>query len=115
MPRIHTLSHPTKRTWFEYDGDTTTGVTVRYKVSVPIDARLFKAALERFAGQTVTGGFNMTNPPSDGFGTWIAQHSKTHTGRTLTARHASFIAAILVHETDVTHSLRGNAVLLHFP
>lgn len=114
MPRIQTLSHPNRRTWFEYDGNVKTGVELRQKVKTKIPPRLFTEALQHFAGQKVTGGFNMTDPASDGFGTWVAQHAKEFTGRTLTPRHASFIAAILVRETHVRASRKGNAVVLHF-
>jgi hypothetical protein len=114
MPRIQTLSHPSRRTWFEYEGSVTTGVQLLHKVKTRIPPRLFSEALKRFAGQSVAGGFSMTDPASDGFGAWVASHAKELAGRTLTPRHASFIAAILVHETHVRASRNGNAIVLHF-
>ncbi len=114
MKRIQTLSHPGRRRWFEYTGDHRNGVVLVHKVKTPVSGALFGAALQRFQGRTVVGGFGMTDPPADGFGAWVAANSKVLTGRVLTPRHGSFIAAILVHETYVQHSLQGNAVVLHF-
>lgn len=114
MKRIQTLSHAGKRAWFEYTGDCHNGVVLQHKSPMPVSGALFSAALDHFRGRTVLGGFNMTDPPPDGFGAWVAAHSKALTGRGLTPRHASFIAAILVHETYVRHSLRGASVILHF-
>ena len=56
----------------------------------------------------------MTNPTLGGFGEWIKQNSSMY-GHSLTPRHGSFIAAILVHEGYIRSSLRGKAVVLHFP
>lgn len=114
MPRIQTLSHPNRRTWFEYEGSASTGVELLHKVNTRIAPELFAEALRHFAGQSVTGGFSMTDPASDGFGAWVARRSKELVGRSLTPRHASFIAAILVHETHVRATRKGNAVILHF-
>jgi hypothetical protein len=114
MPRIQTLSHPSKRTWFQYDGDIQHGVVIQHQVKTKIPPQLFTAALQHFNGRTVAGGFSMTSPRPDGFGAWVANNAKKLAGRSLTPRHGSFIAAILVHETQVRHSVKGNAVQLHF-
>lgn len=114
MKRIQTLSHTGKRAWFEYTGDCRNGVVLLHNAPVRVSGALFSAALDHFGGRTVVGGYSMTDPPPDGFGAWVAVHSKALSGRALSPRHASFIAAILVNETHVRHSLRGNAVWLHF-
>ena len=56
----------------------------------------------------------MTDPTPEGFGEWIQENSSRY-GRSLTPRHGSFIAAILVHEGYIQSSLHRNAVILHFP
>ena len=79
-----------------------------------ISPEFFKAILMRFNGRTIAGGFSMTDPTPDGLGQWVEENSKRLNGLSLTPRHASFIAAILVHEGLITSSLKGNAVFLHF-
>ena len=56
----------------------------------------------------------MTAPTSDGLGEWVQNNSRRLNKVSLTPRHASFIAAILVSEGKITSRLRGNAVYLHF-
>jgi hypothetical protein len=73
-----------------------------------------QAILIHFAGRTVAGGFNVTDPTPGGFGQWVEENSRRLNGIGLTPRHASFIAAILAHENQITSSLKGNAVYLHF-
>lgn len=114
MPKIQTLGPGRKRTWFKYEGSANSGTILLFqsgKVSVP--HQLYMAALRHFSGKTVRGGFSMTNPTLGGFGEWIEKNSSKY-GCSLTPRHGSFIAAILVHEGYIQSSLRGNAVILHF-
>jgi hypothetical protein len=50
----------------------------------------------------------MTSPTRGGLGEWIQANSS------LSTRHASHIAAILVYEGFIRSRLKGNAVYLHF-
>jgi len=56
----------------------------------------------------------MTDPTPGGLGEWVQEHSRELNDVALTPRHASFIAAILVHENLIRSSLHRNAVYLHF-
>lgn len=115
MPIIQTLGPKKKRTWFRYRGKVKQGTILLFQSGeVSISPELYMAALRHFSGQTVRGGFSMTNPTPGGFGEWIKQNSFSY-GRSLSPRHGSFIAAILVHEGYIQSYLRGNAVMLHFP
>ena len=115
MPIIQTLGPKRKRTCFRYKGSVNHGTILFFQSGkVSISRQLYMAALRHFSGKTVRGGFSMTNPTPGGFGEWIEQNSSRY-GRSLTPRHGSFIAAILVHERYVRNSLRRNAVILHFP
>jgi len=115
MVVIQTLGRKRKRTWFRYDGNVNNGTTLAFRSGkISISHELYKAVLKRFSGQTVRGGFSMTNPPLGGFGEWIERNSSKY-GRSLTPRHGSFVAAILVHEGYIRSSLQGNAVILYFP
>jgi hypothetical protein len=69
-------------------------------------AELFHAILHTFKGETIPGGFCMSRPTKRSLGWRMGL---------LFPRHASFIAAILVHERYITSSLKGNSVILHFP
>lgn len=80
-----------------------------------IDAAFFTAALKQFAGQEVKGGFKMDDPPKGGFGWWVQENSARVNSRSLSARHGSFIAAILCRDAGVVSSLKGTAVWLRFP
>jgi len=98
MPAIQTLGPKRKRTRFRYDGNVNSGTTLAFRSGeISISHELYKAVLKHFSGQTVRGGFSMTNPPLGGFGEWIERNSSQY-GRSLTPRHGSFVAAILVHE-----------------
>lgn len=109
-----TLGHKSKRTQFEYEGSVTEGVTILFSGNPSISSNLFKDILTQFKGKTVRGGFSMTSPTKGGLGEWVQNNSQKY-GRKLTPRHASFIAAILVHEKYISTSLDGNAVVLHIP
>jgi Lipocalin-like domain len=112
---ICTLGGPNKRTRFAYEGNVSVGVTLLFKTNSFISPEFFKSILKHFAGKTVRGGFSMTSPPHDGLGYWVSENSARLNGTRLLPRHASFIAAILVHEGLITGSLTGAAVMLHFP
>lgn len=114
MPTTYTLGSTNRRTRFVYSGSISTGVTLHFSGSPRISRDFFEAILDNFAGQTVVGGFSMTDPRPDGFGCWVQQNSKKLNGTKLSPRHASFIAAILVHENRLKSSLKGNAIYLHF-
>jgi hypothetical protein len=112
---IWTLSGPNKRTRFQYSGSVESGATIHFlSGDAVISPALFQAILNRFRGQIVAGGFSMTNPTPGGLGEWVRDHSRDINLVSLTPRHASFIAAILVHEGYITHRLKGNAVYLEF-
>ena len=115
MPILTTLGHPSKSTTFEYDGSIATGVQLHQRGLPKISAALFAAALKHFAGQDVKGGFKMDGPPEGGFGRWVQENSARINGRQLSARHGSFIAAILCSEAGVVSRLEGTAVWLRFP
>lgn len=114
MPIIQTIGSKRRRTWFRYEGDVNQGTTIMHSGEPLISYELYMAALKHFSGQTIRGGFSMTDPTPGGLGEWIKQNSSRY-GRSLSSRHGSFIAAILVHEGYIQSSLRGNAIILHFP
>jgi hypothetical protein len=116
MKKIWTLGSPSRRTQFLYTGSISTQVALIQPGVPTIDAALFRAALETFRGRRVKGGFNRLASSKGGFGEWVQNESKRLTGRNLTARHASFIAAILCSEGNVKSGLlKGKAVWLEFP
>jgi hypothetical protein len=115
MPTIHTLGHPSRRTEFTYTGCVKEGVTLEFSGRPRISDDFFQAIIQKFKGETIPGGFSMTNPTPGGLGVWVEHHSQKHNHVSLYPRHASFIAAILVHEKYITSSLKRNAVMLHFP
>jgi len=110
-----TLGRPHRATEFNYGGNVDDGVTLLFKGNPQISSDFFQAILVSFNGQTIPGGFNMTNPTPGGFGEWVNNNSVELNVQRLTPRHASFIAAILVHEGRIESELQGNAVYLHFP
>lgn len=114
MPKIWTLGPDHKKTQFTYSGDVINGVTLMFSGNPKITSKFFDAILQHFKESTIAGGFSMTAPTPGGLGEWVANNAKKLNGTTLTPRHASFIAAILVHEKFLKSSLRGNAVYLHF-
>ena len=114
MPIISTLGHPSRRTQFTYAGDVHTGVTLHFTNKPRVSAEFFQAILDEFRGNTIPGGFSMTDPTPGGLGEWVRDNSARLNPVRLTPRHASFIAAILVHEGFIISSLKGNAVCLHF-
>jgi hypothetical protein len=118
MKTIWTLGHPSKRKSFDYEGTSSTGVTLIHQAGKPyIDAALFTAALNTFKGKEVKGGFKEDDPPRGGFGEWVQETSrdKALSSTALTPRHASFIAAILCEESGVQSRLEGKSVWLRFP
>lgn len=114
MPKIQTLGSMNKRTEFYYEGSVTEGTLLIQSGRPFISPQVYLMALKEFSGRVIKGGFSMTDPTPGGFGEWIQENASRY-GRTLTPRHGSFIAAILVHEGYIQNSLRGNAVILHFP
>ena len=114
MQKIWALGSANRRTQFSYTGSADTGTILLFSGRPFISPKFFKAIFDRFNGRTIPGGFSMTNPTPGGLGQWVKENSEQHNGSVLTPRHASFIAAILVHEGLITSSLKGNAVFLHF-
>jgi hypothetical protein len=116
MKDLETLGHPNRRQSFRYQGSCVSGVIVSFESGTArIDADFFQAALQHFSGRDVKGGFKMDDPPSDGFGAWVASASAKLNSVKLTPRHGSFMAAILCNEAGVKSWLDGNAVWLRFP
>lgn len=114
MQKIYTLGGINRKKQFSYGGSIDTGVTLQFGVKTYVSAQFFKEILDQFAGRTIPGGFSMTDPTPNGLGQWVKDNSKRLNGMNLTPRHASFIAAILVHEEFITSGLKGNAVYLDF-
>jgi len=112
MPRIATLGRNPSS--FAYEGNVDAGTRLLFAGEPFITKELYKAALKHFSGQVVPAGVSMTDPTPGGFGEWLQKNSSKY-GRTLTPRHGSFLAAILSHEGYIESSIRGNAILLHFP
>jgi hypothetical protein len=95
MPTIHTLGHPYKRSQFTYTGSVTESTILEFTGRPLISSEFFHAILDKFKGETIPGGFSMTNPPLGGLGDWVKHHSQKLNHVSLSPRHASFIAAIL--------------------
>jgi hypothetical protein len=68
MRTIMTLGHPAKRTRFRYSGSVKRGAILHFDIKTKISPVFFAAILEHFKGQTVHGGFNMTDPTPNGLG-----------------------------------------------
>ena len=115
MPTIETLGHINKRTHFSCTGNTHDGVILHFTNNQKITGDFFQAIMSNFRGRTIPGGFGMTTPSPDGLGEWVQTNSRLLNSISLTPRHASFIAAIMVHEGLITSFLEGNAVYLKFP
>ncbi len=114
MPQATTLGGPNRAIAFEYAGSVRDGVTIKYDYGhVPIDQKFFQRILTAFRGRRVPGGFSEDNPTPIGFGEWIRDNSDQNS-HTLTPRHASRIAAILVAEQYATSDMEGNAVFIKF-
>jgi len=112
---IRTLGATDRATEFAYEGSVKEGVTLDLAGRPQIQARFFDAILTHFAGREVPGGFSTTNPHRLGLGAWVEDSSRSLNGTKLTPRHASYIAAILVHEGYITSHLDGKVISLVFP
>ena len=115
MPTILTLGPDRGRTKFEYTGTVADGVVLHFSGNPRVSAEFFQAILGTFEGRTIPGGFSMTDPTPGGLGKWIQSNSRQLNPVRLTPRHASFIAAILVHEGRITSNRVGNGIELTFP
>jgi len=115
MSTIATLGPSSKRKRFTYVGSVKGGAEIQFEKSqAHVSSAFFRALLDHFGGKTIPGGFSFENPTPGGLGEWVCQHSPELNSHPLTPRHASHIAAILVHEGYAQSSLRGAAVWLHF-
>ncbi len=112
MPIIYTLSG---RTTFSYRGNVPSGVVLEMQSEYEISSVLFSAVINSFSGSSVPLGANMTDPIRGGLGEWTAINSKNINKISLTPKHASFLAAILVHEGFATSTKDGNRIMLVFP
>lgn len=114
MPVIRTLGRSCTRREFAYAGSVNLGVIIKGDgVACVMPAELFYAVIRVFRGKTVRGGFSRTKQEGT-LGSWVRQHSQEY-GPALNSRHASFMAAILVHEMRVSSRVVRNAVYLFFP
>lgn len=110
MPTIETCGPLHVRTSFTYRGSAQDGITIEFETGdFSISANVIQNVLDHFRGQTVRGGFSMTDPPSGGVGEYLAS-----LGGSLTPRHASFLCAVLCHENLADCGLDGNAVVITF-
>jgi len=114
MKNLETLGKPKP---FRYCGSVKDGVVIHHDtLEIPVDPLVFSGALKHFAGQTIKGGFNLTNTPPGGFGSWLTTESRRLNNKIpLQAKNASHVAAILCSEAGVEHFKKGNAVWLRFP
>ena len=113
---LDTLGSRGKRKTFKFTGSINTGVVLQQSGKPCIDAEFFRYALQHFGGKIVYGGFKQDGPPRESFGEWVQDHSKQLNSRKLTARHGSFMAAILCDEAGVRSSLESNRrIILEFP
>lgn len=110
MPTIQTCGHESKRTTFTYHGNIQQGIVLEFNSGdFEINANVIDRVINHFYGQTVMGGFSMTDPTEGGVGEFLAQQ-----GESLTPRHASFLCAVLQHEEYAVCTLQGNAVVVTF-
>jgi hypothetical protein len=115
MSTISTRGSSSKRKRFTYVGSVKGGAEIQFEKSqAHVSSAFLRALLDHFGGKTIPGGFSFDNPTPGGLGEWVCQHSPGLNPQALTPRHASHIAAILVHEGYAQSSLRGAAVWLHF-
>jgi hypothetical protein len=114
VPTIETLGGPSKRRTFSYEGSASTGVVLLHDTPVQIDVQLFDAVRLAFSGRTIPLGTGRTSPTPGGLGEWLVHNSRAVNRRALTSGHASFVAAILVHEGHARTHRIGNAVHLQF-
>lgn len=103
MKKINTISGKSE---FSYSGSCNEGFYLEYTGRPFISCELIKKAIIEFKGKTIPGGFNVSKP--SGFGAWIEENSK------MTSRHASHIAAVLVHEEFVEFEIKGKNIYLKF-
>jgi len=89
-------------------------VVLLHGAPVTVDGKLFDAVRRAFSGRTIPLGTGRTNPTPGGLGEWLAHNSRAVNRRALTSGHASFVAAILVHEGFARAHRKGNAVHLEF-
>ncbi len=105
-----------KRTSFEYE--LLTAPTVRWVNPagsvVVVNGHFIDCIRDEFRGKTISGGFSADNPPPDGLGAWVREHSKTLNGQALTPKHASRIAAIMCDLGWVECCVQDRAVVLRF-
>ena len=114
MPECRTLGTPAKAVTFIYHGSVNDGIEIEYEgASVSVSAEFFQNILNHFAGMRVAGGFKVNAPTPNGFGEWVRDNSHLNT-QSLTPKHASRIAAILVFEEYIVSELEGIAVYLNF-
>lgn len=100
---------------FSYSGSVAGGMEIFLSdESFRVDAEFLRAAVYRFCGWEVWGGFSLTKPTPGGFGEWIRDNSSSINCEPLTPRHASFIAAVLREEGFLTCDKVGNSVRLVF-
>lgn len=110
MPTIHTCGNASKRTTFTYRGNLEDGVIIEFKSGdFLIPPQIIQQVISNFRGQSIMGGFSMTNPKPGGLGEFLSS-----LGHNLTPRHASFLCAVLQHLGYVQCSLEGNAVIVQF-
>lgn len=116
MKTTFTCGPENRRTSFEYE--LLTAPTVRWVNDSGGDVVVTGPFLDRirgeFGGRIIPGGFSADNPPPDGLGAWVRDHSRDFNGQVLTPPHASRIAAIMRDLGWVESSVQDQTVVLRF-
>ena len=100
---------------FSYEGTIQEGVTLIFDTGkIELPSQLFTAVLEEFKGRSVIGGFNMMDPPNDGIGFFITNYAENTLQRSISARCASHVIAILRDEGLVELSKEGKSIIVAF-
>ena len=106
MPEISTL---TGRSKFTYNGSCSDGFCLEYTHRPFVSCKVIERICDQFQGETIPGGFSMTNPVRDGLGAWLDENTR------FSPRHGSHIAAVMVHEGLISYHKEGNQIMLEFP
>ena len=72
MQTISTCGPAHKRISFNYRGNSKAGVVLEFETTeTHISGEVFAPVTNPFSGQTVRGGFSMTEPPAGGVGAFV--------------------------------------------
>jgi hypothetical protein len=103
------------RKTFDFEGNIQEGVSLIFDTGViELPSELFAAVLTEFQGRSVIGGFNMIEPPEGGLGAFVKNYSENTLSKSISARYASHLSAILRDEGLVELSKEGKATVVTF-